>query len=456
MQILKEPAEMLLSFRLKNFKSFKEDTTLSLIPAPKQKDLEYSVLRSQGGAKDYTALCSAVMYGPNASGKSNIISAMEVLEALLRRGNIQNVPESTGPNIAVSRLELIPNNTHTTAQPVLLGITFIEHNYQIDFSIEMMIGTFADRNYARSILSESLAINEKPLYIRKNNDIELFVDNIPKTLTIHTSKVNDKFLNRIVTESLTPTDIFLCNGFKTIISPKAYNLILLWFENKFTPVFRANMLEAVKRDYNRDSGWHIEPLLTKAAQHLGIETQIGLSNLHNDDGPAELCSLVTTTHGKGGIVMPVEVFESYGTVRFINLLPFIIQTLQSGGTIIIDEFDASLHPMVLMSIITAFHNPDINKTQAQLIFNTHNPIFLNSNLFRRDEIKFVEKSEENKTSSIYSLADFKTSGPAGVRKGEDYMRNYFINNYGAVKDIDFSTLFKELMEQQTSKVLQDA
>ena len=58
-----------------------------------------------------------------------------------------------------------------------------------------------------------------------------------------------------------------------------------------------------------------------------------------------------------------------------------------------DEFDASLHPMALMSIVGAFHNDEINKKGAQLIFNTHNPIFLNKNIFRRDEIKFVDRDD---------------------------------------------------------------
>ena len=110
-----------------------------------------------------------------------------------------------------------------------------------------------------------------------------------------------------------------------------------------------------------------------------------------------------------------------------------------GATLVIDELDASIHPMAIMNIINIFHNDEINKKGAQLIFNTHNPIFLNKDLFRRDEIKFVEKDSNG--SIHYSLSDFGTSGSKGVRNTEDYMTNYFMNKYGAIQDIDFSDIF---------------
>jgi AAA15 family ATPase/GTPase len=144
--------------------------------------------------------------------------------------------------------------------------------------------------------------------------------------------------------------------------------------------------------------------------------------------------------------MPVEMFESYGTVRFVNIFPLVIGAILNGGTLVVDEFDASLHPMVLMSIINIFHNDEINKKNAQLIFNTHNPIFLNSNLFRRDEIKFVERDDESHCSTHYSLSDFGTTGDKGVRKHEDYMSNYFISQYGAIKDVDFTSIFESLLD----------
>lgn len=113
---------------------------------------------------------------------------------------------------------------------------------------------------------------------------------------------------------------------------------------------------------------------------------------------------------EGKVQLSAEMFESYGTIRFINMFPLVVNAILNGGTLVVDEFDASIHPMALMSIINVFHNDDININRAQLIFNTHNPIFLNSNLFRRDEIKFVERDDNTHFSKHYSLSDFGTAG----------------------------------------------
>ena len=145
--------------------------------------------------------------------------------------------------------------------------------------------------------------------------------------------------------------------------------------------------------------------------------------------------------------IPAEIYESYGTIRFVNIFPLVIRAIRNGETLVIDEFDASIHPMAIMNIINIFHNDDINKKNAQLIFDTHNPIFLNSNLFRRDEIKFVERDDETHFSKHYSLSDFKTTGDNSVRKGQDYMHKYFISQYGAIKDIDFTPIFEILIER---------
>ena len=148
-------------------------------------------------------------------------------------------------------------------------------------------------------------------------------------------------------------------------------------------------------------------------------------------------------------------FESYGTIRFINEFPLIADALANGGTLVIDEFDASIHPIALMSIINVFHNDEINTKHAQLIFNTHNPIFLDHTIFRRDEIKFVEYDTEKQTSVSYSLSDFNTSETSGTRKNSDYMKNYFINRYGAITNVDFSSVFEDFMNGISEEVVDE-
>jgi AAA15 family ATPase/GTPase len=99
---------MLLEFRTKNYKSFRDEMVFSMLPSPKQKRLGYSVLQANACAKQYDAICSAVIYGPNAAGKSNIFDAMDTFKKIVIRGNINNATDP-GLNTASSQLELIPN-----------------------------------------------------------------------------------------------------------------------------------------------------------------------------------------------------------------------------------------------------------------------------------------------------------------------------------------------------------
>lgn len=79
----------------------------------------------------------------------------------------------------------------------------------------------------------------------------------------------------------------------------------------------------------------------------------------------------------GGRTVPAEDYKSYGTVRFVDLFPLVGRAMPAGGAFVVDEFDASIRHMAVMNIVNVFHNDGINTRGAQLIFNTHNPIFLN-------------------------------------------------------------------------------
>ncbi len=241
--------------------------------------------------------------------------------------------------------------------------------------------------------------------------------------------------------NLDSQDLFLTNGFKTVFSPDLVTSIMNWFEKKFLVFYRADILESEKKlsDPN-DESLYVNKQANTVAQAFGVTS----SNLGFFAPKGETVARLYSIFPEKKKIIPIEDFESYGTVRFMNLFPLLQDTLKTGATLVLDEFDASLHPMAVMSILTIFHNDEINTNNAQLIFNTQNPIFLNANLLRRDEIKFVERVEETKESQHYSLAEFGTSGVNGVRRGEDYLTNYFISKYGAISDIDLTPLFKKL------------
>lgn len=435
---------MLLEFKTSNYKSFKDEMVFSLIPAPKQKGLNYSILETKIGKKKYKGLCSAVIYGANASGKTNIISAMDTFKAIVLRGNIRNDDDKSDPNAAASTLELIPNNMNYDRAPVTFSIKFIEENLLIEYGFAVQLGNFLEVNYPRKILEETLKVNEKLVFTR-NGGLEIGSLEIIQDYLVNVFEQNKESVIAIAKNNLNAEELFLLNGFKAMFSSKLVSLITNWLDNKFMVIYRANSMYLIHKFSDpKKKSIYIEKTLNEAATYFGINSNaLGYVN-DGESNEAKLCSLFQNKDKSTAI--PAELFESYGTIRFVNMFPLVVNALLNGGTLVVDELDASIHPMALMSIINIFHNDDINIHQAQLIFDTHNPIFMNANLFRRDEIKFVERDEKTNLSTHYSLSDFGTTGKSGVRKNEDYMKKYFVDRYGAIKDIDFTPIFESLIK----------
>lgn len=432
---------MLLEFYAGNYRSFKDGFSFSMMPAPKQKGLDYSILNEEIEEKSYKALSSAVIYGANASGKTNIIGAMDTFKNIVLRGNIKN-SDMNSPNAASALLELVPNSSLEEIKNTKFGIKFIEQGVFIEYTIEMTLGKFLDSDFSRKIIAEEFKVNNRTVFVRKDGTIKL--KNLDKLPDIFAAgfKTIEKSLIKIAESNMADDELFLMNGFRIMFNPKLTSFVTDWFKKKFIVIYRADLIE-LKRvfDNPKDGAVYIEEKLNEIAKKFGVNSSALGYIADKETNNQVLCSLFKEKH----VAIPAEYFESYGTIRFVNIFPIVVQTLMDGATLVVDEFDASIHPKAVASIINAFHDDNINKNKAQLIFNTHNPIFLTPNLLRRDEIKFVERNEEG-VSEHYSLADFKTYGRSGVRKNEDFLTNYMENRYGAINDVDFYGIFKELME----------
>ena len=341
---------MLLEFRTRNYKSFAEEMVFSMTPAPKQKGLDYSVVTQKAGGKDYKGLCSAVIYGPNASGKTNVIGAMDTFKSIVLRGNINNA-NALSMNIAASSLELIPN-CNGTAAPTEFGIRFVDNGLLVDYSIIIDLGTFLDKDYQRKILEEQLTVNGKQVFRRDESlDVQLpsvIKDYVNKSIKRKTAKMLD-----LAKDSLTDTELFLNNGFKSIYAQKLTAAILDWFSNRFIVVCHAEDMRIVRKFVDPKANTiYIKKTLTDAARVFGI-TANALGYKTNSDKEGQDVTLVSIFENK---LIPAEVFESYGTIRFVNEFPLVILALINGGTLVMDEFDASIHPMALMNIINIFQN----------------------------------------------------------------------------------------------------
>lgn len=437
---------MLLEFRTKNYKSFKDELVFSLNPAPKQKGLDFSVLEETIGKKKYKALCSSVIYGPNASGKTNIIGAIDTFKAIILRGNIRNSDLQDYPNTAANRLELIPNIGSSISTPVEFAIKFTERGLLIEYGFIAELGNFLAVDFDRKIIKEYLLVNDTQIFDREDElTITSSLPDIINDYLVNEYSSNSSSLISIAKNNLHDKELFLMNGFKTMFSAKLVSLIANWLDNKLLVFYRADVMQSKRIITDpKKKTVYIDEIVNEGAKYFGVTSNAIGFVIDDEKSEPKLSSIFH----KDKIAIPAELFESYGTIRFINLFPWVVRALMSGSTLIIDELDASIHPMAIMNIITMFHNDEINTQKAQLIFDTHNPIFLNSNLFRRDEIKFVERDDLAHESKHYSLSDFGTAGKSGVRKNEDYMKNYFVDRYGAIKDIDFTPILEGLLKSK--------
>ncbi|MBW9310882.1 AAA family ATPase [Fusobacterium polymorphum] len=125
--------------------------------------------------------------------------------------------------------------------------------------------------------------------------------------------------------------------------------------------------------------------------------------------------------------------ESSGTKKMFSLYQTLLDVLEKGGVFFADELDIKLHPLLMRNILLTFTDKEKNSNNAQLIFTTHNTIYMDMDLLRRDEIWFVEK--DNGVSNLYSLDDITNEKGEKVRKDSNYEKHYLLGNYGAIPNL---------------------
>lgn len=248
-----------------------------------------------------------------------------------------------------------------------------------------------------------------------------------------------------MSSNITVDSLLLVTDFNSFCSKKLVAEIRQWFEKQFIVVNSSDRTRFYPGMPENDGRAMINVYINKIAQEAGI---IGSDFAYVNDPETHRTKLISVLQKQDSKIygLDADKIESVGTMRLISIMPVIITALKNGAVLVMDELDSSLHPMIVMNLISIFHNDGVNTNGAQIIFNTHNPIYLNHNLLRRDEIKFVERDKETKSSTLYALSDFKANGEASVRKTSDYMKNYFISRYGAIEDIDFTDIIADIMK----------
>lgn len=432
---------MLLNFRIENFRSFHEETLFSM-EASSQRD-HPEILMNEKSAK--RILPTAVVYGANASGKTNLFRAMSIFKQIIGAGDIKHTAFTSLLEQQKDMHELLPFTPFIfdDEKPVSLEIEFYnEKKYRYGFSYQ----TQFDPAATASIVEEHLFINEKQVFSRGAHDLQIFWKEIP-------GKKANANIEEILLDSLEPVDLFLCRGFKIGVSKTIADSVLEYIGNRLLTVLEIqNILETTAGEQESQSETiFYKSSLLDAINRLSLfgPQNISLSAVKSDEEGErflEYISYYDTKNEKIPFGISSKVMESRGTLNFFNIIQAVDTVLEYGGALIVDELDSALHFNMMTSIIQLFHNREVNQKNAQLIFNTHNPVYMNKNLFRRDQIYIVEKNTGTHSSELFSLADFQTSGEGRVRNDQNYMINYLKGKYTEQPTVDLVDLFLETKE----------
>ena len=355
-----EVAIMLIQFNFKNFKSFRNLVEFKMTPAQKIKDLEYSLLKEKANNKEEKALSSSVIYGPNSSGKTNLIGGLQVFKAIVLRGNIKDADDLTSINIATEKLDFIPHIDSKENEPTYFYIKFLTNNMIIEYSITFLTEKLLSKEKdKRKILEEKLKIDGNNIYIR-NEKIQIENLEYLKEKELLIENFHEEVAKDIINSNIEPQELLLNVMFKTLYSKKIYEIITNWFQDKLRIIYHADKihyapnLESRIDIKNSNKKLFSNPQINEAVKEIGLTSEKIAYPITDKKDLIFPVSVIKTIDEKG-IVVPAEFFESFGTLRLLDIFPLMMATMKRGATLLVDELDASLHPMIIMSFIKIFH-----------------------------------------------------------------------------------------------------
>ena len=410
---------MLIELKMKNCFSIQEEQTLSLI-ANNDKQLKDNTFQ----AANLTLLKSVAIYGANAAGKSNIVKIMQAIKAIV----LQSALMQRGTDFPLTPF-LLGNDEE---KPSEFEISFIMENlkYKYGFTAtkekileewlfaypngrmqQWFLRAYDEKNDKYQYKFGSKFLGEKKLWENSTRENALFLSTAIQLNSRQLRPVFDWFLGRFNMSSIDGFDNALDITIKT---------------------FNKNPEKILK--YLKVADLDIEDLNIEEKdiefEQLPLKFPDRLKELMERSNQKPKQVEIKTTHlNQQG--QPVEFnmrLESDGTQKFFEFLGPVFRTLERGSILIIDELHNSFHPLMTKFIISLFHNENINKNNAQLIFTTHETSILDKDILRKDQIYFCEK--QNKATKLYAMSDFKD-----LKDNIDFEKSYLLGRFGALPNL---------------------
>ncbi len=436
---------MIIEFKVENFLSFKDLTTLSMVTArsfKEHKDTHTIIIDSK-----LSLLKSAVIYGNNASGKSNLLQAMDFMKEIILNSFRDALLENSDRKFPLEKFAL---SSKSEQESSFFELSFFNngtkyrYGFEIDYDkvvAEWLYHTTSKEVYLFKRDLQKIEVNKSAFKegLGKEDDVKenvLFISVLATLGKETSSSIVEWFKKFNIINGIHDRD----HKRYTIDKLKSDKNFLHWVLH-FIKYLEISNLTTTEEDVNEID---IETLREKENDEDLINL---LTSIHKIKSRQTKRDQLITYHRKydeNNVLIDTISFnfdkqESEGTKKLLYLLGPWYDTLKNGKVLIIDELDSRLHSHLTLRLIDFFHKSNLN--HAQLICAVHDISLLNKETFRRDQIWFVEKNQFG-ASELISLADFKTDT---VRNKSAFDKNYLEGKYGAVPYFDVDVKLNQLL-----------
>lgn len=427
---------MLIEFRFKNYRSFRDEAVLSMeatgLGTFKNSLISYNSIKLLPGA---------AIYGKNGGGKSNVIRAFWLAVQFIKNAQRTQHEKAAIPVIPFAL------NDYSASEP-----TEFEFIYTLD-----------DIRYWYSFSATREKIFTESLYHAPKGQKALVFSREGQTFSFTEDKSRRKLISEAVAENQLYFSVACTMNDAACSRAMRWFREMVFFSRDYSDIPRqlldysndTNMLRAIS-DYAKAADLGIEdmqfeinsqevddeaalpdnlPEGMKAALVQFLHTLSETSN--NSEVRLKMGEVTATSKHKGrnkngaSQFYPLELEdESDGTRKLMSIAPAIESVLARGGILLVDEIERELHPMLVDFVVSKFQSKRTNPYGAQIIFTTHNTELLNMELLRKDQLYFVDKDQEDGASELYSISEFATRTTDNIRKG------YLLGKYGAIPNIE--------------------
>ena len=423
---------MLIEFKVKNYRSFKGEQTFSLVGASIKEHLKSNTFDS--GLKGFDRLLrSAVIYGANAAGKTNLMRAIQFMQALV-------ISSAASP--AQYGYRPFKLSKETREAPTDFEIAFAQDGVRYEYGFSMGPKQIEREWLFEHVQSRSRTRGRKLFERTYNNRVDKYEWDWGPSFKGERSTWSN---------STRPDALFL--SIATQLNSTQLKPVFDWFQKKLVVIAGQTTLNetlTVQMWDQPDAKARLLPFLKEAdlgivdmdirkdALPLGgsIVIQGPRAMIHQRPGqPTPEIIKVILSHASDDPKRPVPLDfieeESAGTQILFRTAGAWLNVFNNGEVLLFDEIDVNMHPKLLMFLVHKFHSNETNPNNAQLICTTHNTALLDQDIFRRDQFWFVEK-DKGGASKLYPLTDFSPRGD------ETLERWYMRGRYGALPVLPLS------------------